>query len=329
MGHRKRHEDHPNHEAWAIPYADLLTLLLAFFVVMYAISAVDAGKYRVMSNSLLEAFGVQVQTDVIEAGDPSISPDVIVDDKTKRTLMPMEIERRATEFWHLNKPTDVDSQTTELLAEGSMEEQLVDREGIRLAIADIADEIEDSLSTLIEDDVIKVHRESYWLEIEINTNLLFPSGSAVIAEAARPVLVEVAHILANRPLRIHVEGHTDDVPISSSVFPSNWELSSGRAASVVHLFAENGINPRYMVAMGYGEFQPVANNTDAEGRARNRRVAVVVLPGELSQMASGGKNEPERVKSDYQALGVSPNNNAAPVGGTPPVVLPTPPAGQN
>lgn len=298
MARRKKQEEHGNHEAWAIPYGDLVTLLMAFFVVMYAVSVVDAGKYRVLSNSLVEAFGAQVPVDPIQIGEPSFALNLMNDD-VHRSLVPIEIESGAASrqseitIQNLLSPTDVAIENTLDLLEGE------ERDRILNEIGEMSEEIESSLGSLIQDDDIQVTRKPYWLEIAINSNLLFSSGSATLEAAARPVLENVAAILAKRDARIHVEGHTDNLPIRNSTYPSNWELSSGRAATVVNLFAQNGVDPERMVAIGYAEFQPLASNAADAGRARNRRVAVIVLPGPPPR--AGKAIEPERLRSDYEA----------------------------
>ncbi|PQJ95261.1 flagellar motor protein MotD [Chromatium okenii] len=282
MAHKRRCEEHTNHEAWAIPYGDLITLLLAFFVVMYAVSVVDAGKYRVLSNSLVEAFGSQIPLEPIQIGDPSLASNLAADN-VKRLLVPIE---------NATSPTDV-------AIENSLEAvDNAERARILKEVKEMSQEIESSLGGLINDDKIQVTRKAYWLEITINSSLLFSSGSATLEAAAKPALESVAAILAKRDARIHVEGHTDNLPIKNPIYPSNWELSSGRAATVVSLFAQNGVNPERMVAIGYAEFQPVTNNDSENGRAQNRRVSIIVLPAPL-QVSSETKIEPERLRSDY------------------------------
>jgi len=115
------------------------------------------------------------------------------------------------------------------------------------------------------------------LEIEIKSNLLFSSGSSELISDSIPLLVGLSKTLVERPNRIHIEGFTDDKPITTNIFPSNWELSGARAAAVVRLFESNGIAPSRLAAIGYGEYQPVSGNQTEEGRARNRRVVVVVM----------------------------------------------------
>jgi chemotaxis protein MotB len=122
-----------------------------------------------------------------------------------------------------------------------------------------------------------VRRESMWLEIEINTDILFPSGSGAFSTAAESVLDKLAEVLKPFPNPIRVEGHTDDRPIHTGPFPSNWELSAARAASVVHQFTKQGIDPLRLEIVGFGEFHPRQPNDSSEGRNANRRVAVLVL----------------------------------------------------
>jgi chemotaxis protein MotB len=144
-------------------------------------------------------------------------------------------------------------------------------------IGQIAEEMEQALAALIEKDLVNVRRNKFWMEVEIKTSLLFPSGSAQLASSATATLNKVAVILSRYPNPIHVEGFTDNKPIHTLAFPSNWELSAARAASVVHLFSSSGIKPERMAAIGYGEHQPIADNATPEGRNTNRRVVLVVL----------------------------------------------------
>jgi chemotaxis protein MotB len=283
MARRNKQEEHSNHEAWAIPYGDLVTLMMAFFVVMYAVSVVDAGKYRVLSNSLVEAFGSQIPVDPIQIGEPSLDLNLMAEEDVPRSLAPIE---------DALSPTDV-------AIENALDSaKWRERDRILNEISEMSKEIEGALGVLVHDDNIQVKRKPFWLEIAINSNLLFLSGSATLEPAARPVLKDVAAILAKRDARIHVEGHTDNLPIRNSIYPSNWELSSGRAATVVNLFAQNGVDPQRMVAIGYAEFQPLASNETDKGRAQNRRVSVIVLPGPPPR--SSEAIEPERLKSDYE-----------------------------
>jgi chemotaxis protein MotB len=145
-------------------------------------------------------------------------------------------------------------------------------------------QVQNAMQALIDAKMVSVKRENMWLEIEINTDILFPSGAGEFSAAAEPVLDKLAEVLKPFPNPIRVEGHTDNRPIRTAAFASNWELSATRAASVVHEFTKAGIDPLRLEIVGFGEFRPRESNDTVEGRNANRRVAVLVLeqvaPGE-------------------------------------------------
>lgn len=276
MARRHRHEEHVDHERWAIPYADLLTLLLAFFVVMYAVSSVNEGKYRVLSDALVAAFRNPPRSLApIQVGEITRSP-FESSDAPQSTASPLDIEL--------------------ILSSEKPGEDLVQLRQPEFDIAAMADQVEAAMAPLIDEDLIAVRRDRDWVEVEIKTSLLFPSASAVPTPESLPLLKELAGILAPLPNRIHVEGFTDNLPINTSVYPSNWELSAARAASVVRLFAEYGVDPERMAAIGFGEHRPVADNATEAGRAKNRRVAIVVLAGD----GGGASDAPEVLREDLQ-----------------------------
>jgi chemotaxis protein MotB len=130
---------------------------------------------------------------------------------------------------------------------------------------------------LIDKNLVVVRRTPNWLEIEIRTDILFPSGVATLSPSANQVLTSLGDILAPFANPLRVEGYTDDVPIDTAVYPSNWELSAARAASVARLFAEHGVDPERLGIVGWGQYRPAADNTNEDGRNKNRRVLVVVL----------------------------------------------------
>jgi len=138
-------------------------------------------------------------------------------------------------------------------------------------------QVQNAMQALIDAKMVTVKRENMWLEIEINTDILFPSGAGDFSAAAAPVLDKLAEVLKPFPNPIRVEGHTDNRPIRTASFPSNWELSAARAASVVHEFTKAGIDPLRLEIVGFGEFHPRQSNDSNEGRNANRRVAVLVL----------------------------------------------------
>lgn len=269
MARRKRHDEHSNHEAWAIPYADLMTLLLAFFVVMYAISSLNEGKYRVMADSLSTAFGgaprtitqVQVGNMQIQGGGHD-TPSVIRSPSMTGGAMPDPTQLPSMAS-HMRMPVSAHNQEQLRRAERQLNQ--------------IADRLSSALAPLVKQGVITVRRTELWLEVEINSDILFSTGSAALDVGARDTLGKLADVLLDAPNGVRVEGHTDNLPIATAQFPSNWELSAGRAASVVHLFADHGVQPARLAMVGYGEFRPRESNEQAAGRNRNRRVMVIIL----------------------------------------------------
>ncbi|MDE2247673.1 MAG: flagellar motor protein MotD [Xanthomonadaceae bacterium] len=293
---KKRHEEHLNHEAWAIPYADLMTLLLAFFVVMYAVSVVNAGKYRVMSESMMDAFNGH-------AG--AVVP--LPAQKTSRAIAPsMPAAKRA--------PAAVVSLPIPL--HGSHASPSVAPAPVAAASSGTLKRIEglvqQALQPLIDKNLVALRRTPDRLEIEIRTDILFTSGEAKLSASASQVLVSVASILQSFPNALRVEGFTDNVPISTPKYPSNWELSAARAASVARLFAGHGVQPGRLGIVGWGDVRPIADNSTAEGRNHNRRVLVVVegaLDG--ARRRPGDVDQPDR----------------APAPAAPPVAVASPPSG--
>jgi chemotaxis protein MotB len=274
MARKKRNEEHENHERWLVSYADFITLLFAFFVVMYSISSVNEGKYRVLSDSMIAAFR-----------DPARSLDPIQIGELMRSPAQSEsvIDRHKPMIEVFNVPlpgrhgAQQQPERTEPVAE-------VDRNEPETRVMDeaakkLADSIEASMKDLVDDGLIQVRRDKRWIEVEIKSSILFASGSAELSGSSTPVLRELAEKLKPLENVIHVEGFTDNVPISNFEFLSNWELSAARAASVVHLFSRLGIDPKRLAAIGYGEFRPLASNDTADGRAKNRRVVLVIMSG--------------------------------------------------
>lgn len=269
MARRKSHEEHANHEAWAIPYADLMTLLLAFFVVMYAISSLNEGKYRVMADALTTAFG----------GAPRTISQVQVGNKQLQGGghdSPAVIHSPSLAGGAMADPTRLPSMASQMTQPVSLR----DREQLQRAerqLGQIAQKLTQALAPLVNQGVITVRRTELWIEVEINSDILFRAGSAALDAGARQTLGKLADVLQDAPNGVRVEGHTDNMPIATAQYPSNWELSAARAASVVHLFADHGVQPQRLAMMGYGEFRPRESNAQLEGRNRNRRVMVIIL----------------------------------------------------
>jgi len=241
MARRRPYEqDTENHERWLISYADFITLLFAFFVVMYAVSVVNIGKYTVLSEALGDAFGGR--------GAANRSNTMVEVD-----ALPL----------------------SNILAHKRAEAARRDRERLDL----LAHKLDSILKPLVNSGKVRVTQTARGVTLEINASVLFDEGDAALTPAARTTLQTVAGLLKDDPHGIEVEGFTDNMPIGNPAFASNWELSAVRATTVVRLFVANGVAEERLAAVGRGANRPVAPNTDSVGRARNRRVAITILSG--------------------------------------------------
>jgi len=265
MARKKKHEEHVNAEAWAIPYGDLVTLLFALFTVMYAMSSVNEGKFRVLSDSMIAAFrGAPKSMQPVNIGDKQAGKG---GDKPLVGIAPTALMKiKSTEV----KDSDLSPRAPSIVVGG-------ESKNLPGALIRMERAVQDAMQALIDAKLVTVRRENMWLEIEINADILFPSGAAGFASSAEPVLDKLAEVLKPFPNPIRVEGHTDDRPVHTAAYPSNWELSAARAASVVHQFTKAGIDPLRLEIVGFGEFHPRQPNATAEGRNANRRVAILVL----------------------------------------------------
>jgi chemotaxis protein MotB len=281
MARKKKHEEHVNSEAWAIPYGDLVTLLFALFTVMYAMSSVNEGKFRVLSDSMIAAFhGAPKSVQPINVGAKQAGKG---GDKALVGVSPTA----------LMKIKDQNSPGGDLTPRNPAFERGFAHEDLPGALIRMERQVQNAMQALIDAKLVTVRRENMWLEIEINTDILFPSGASDFSPAAEPVLDKLAEVLKPFPNPIRVEGHTDNRPIRTSAFPSNWELSAARAASVVHQFTKEGIEPLRLEIVGFGEFHPRQPNDSADGRNANRRVAILVLeevaPGSAMTARTGNR----------------------------------------
>lgn len=280
---RKGEEEHENHERWLVSYADFITLLFAFFVVMYSLSSLNEGKYRIMSDSVVNAFrNIATNSDgprIISSPIPAIRPS---------TPPP---------------PSEATEEARRSRAE---------------RVKNMAEEIRKVLAPLVADGQVRVTEGAFGITVEINASVLFAPGEASLGQDAKRALRAVAEVVAGSEFPITVEGHTDITPIATAMFPSNWELSAVRASSVVRLFVEGGVRPSRLTAAGYGDQRPVADNASAEGRARNRRVTILIESRVV---------EPEPPSRPVRASGVTdsilPSDAAPPV---PPAVPAVPEA---
>lgn len=247
-------------DRWLVSYADFITLLFAFFVVMYSISNVNLGKYRVLSDSVSTAFSAQS-----------------------------------------NSPFPIGSQLGISVQRAPIAVGLIGQTGM-VSMQETAAKLDKRLQKWVKKGMIAVSGNEKWLEIEIKSSLLFKSGDALLSAEAANVLSELTNIVKTTKNPLYVSGYTDDVPINTGRYPTNWELSAARSASVVRLLAQNGINPARMGAIGYGEFRPIVANDSVINRQKNRRVVVRIMTGEDTFAGSSPfvDNEVEATVSQQQ-----------------------------
>jgi len=250
-----------------VSFADFITLLFAFFVVMYSISSVNKGKYETFSESLDKA--------------------LFHEEKVVKVVEPIQVGRIPTRI----QPIELPNLVTVSEEEHQLSEEI--REEKR-RLDEVSDEFQRALKPFVESQLVGINKHDFWVELEMNSELLFGSGSADLSSKAIPVLVKVAEVVKDVPNVINVEGYTDDVPISTGIYPSNWDLSSARATNVVKELVKNNIPPTRLSAVGYGEFHPVADNSTEEGRFKNRRVVLVLMS---QAFARYGMTDVERAKA--------------------------------
>jgi len=240
-------------ERWLVTYADLITLLMIFFVLMYTMSQVDANKYRAVANSLSVVLTGQALS-VLETQGPSMIEGI------SGQLLP---EGEGTVPGNQGELEEVKKLIAEFIRTKDLEVSQEQKAG--------------NTSTTKLSDYVVVYEQERGLVISFKDALLFASGSAELTPRARKIIEKVGATLVDLPNYIRVEGHTDDLPINTVKFPSNWELSVLRASNVVHVLQEAGISAHRLSIIGYGEYRPLVPNEDAQSRAMNRRVDIVIL----------------------------------------------------
>lgn len=247
----KKHPEHVNLERWLVSYADFITLLFAFFVILYATSKVDATKYKAVAASLRSAFSADFVDQTGTSGGKTLN------------------------------------QFDESLAQGGlMMDMPMGKSNIRVVdnaeLKRLADILEESVSYELGSsdfaEKMQVIYDDRGLVLRLSAKDFFEPGQAYVKQDALPILGQMAKILKTAERHIRVEGHTDNSRIASEYFPSNWELSASRATWIVRYFIQqHKFDPKLLSAAGYAEYHPiVANDTDA-GRAKNRRVEILVL----------------------------------------------------
>lgn len=243
---RRKRESHNNSERWLLTYSDLITLLMIFFVVMYALSNVDVSKYKQISESLRIAMGGG-KTMVGQDNTSSVTDKIKVIDSSKGSEEKVQME-------DVKKKVDT----------------YLEQNGLSQAV-----------STKIDDR---------GLVVSIKDTLFFDNGKADVKPEYARILIEIGKIINQLGHYIRIEGHTDNVPIKTSQFNSNWQLSSVRAANVTELLVEqSGIPPKQLSAIGYGESRPVSDNSTEAGRMKNRRVDIIIMSSKYNEIENNQK----------------------------------------
>ena len=241
MARRRKRTEHDNHDRWMISYADFVTLLFAFFVVMYAISSVNEDKYKTFSSSLNTAFAIR----------PVATPVGVVATQQDPVLKAL-----------------VDKRTARL---GEQQRKIQEQ------MKGLANGLSEVMAPLIAQRTVSINQTRRGVVIDISASVLFGTGEATLQPGMLDVLRQVAAVLGKEELPIEVEGHSDDIPIATTQFPSNWELSSARASSVARMLIDNGVPAKRLSVAGLASNQPLVPNDSAENRARNRRVLITIM----------------------------------------------------
>ena len=250
-------EDDGPSKAWLDSYADAMTLLLAFFVLLYAFSLLDEKKFAEFKYGVEQAFSFS--SPAVPEGTGFLDEGLGINENAGQLAV---------------VPSDVQNEIDQLLEELAADQQITPDE-----VEELREAVEAALAAAAVDlDLFQVETDPRGVVITLDETLLFPSGSARIDDDAAPALGAVAEVLADLDNLILVEGHTDSVPTTGSVWPTNWELSSARATAALRELNESyGLAAPRLSAVGHADTRPRATNDTAEGRAQNRRTEIVVL----------------------------------------------------
>lgn len=241
MARRTKRIEHDNHDRWLISYADFVTLLFAFFVVMYSISSVNEEKYKTFSDSMSIAFTRQ---------PVAASPSVVANEQDQ--VLKALVDRRTARL-------------------GEQQRKIQER------MKNLASGLDQVMASLIKQRMVSINQTRRGVVVDISASTLFRTGEATLQPGMLDVLRQVAVMLSKEELPIEVEGHSDDIPIATAQFPSNWELSSARASSVARMLIDNGVPEKRMAVVGLASNQPLVPNDSPENRARNRRVIITIM----------------------------------------------------
>ncbi|NQY35379.1 MAG: OmpA family protein [Alteromonadaceae bacterium] len=262
---RRHYVEHDNVHRWLVSYADYMTLMFALFVVLYAMAMVNEKPY----DSVTESIGRIFQADKVAPANRGHGDDI---------LPVNEVKSRKNLFG--NAILDVAGSN---LIEGEPVLSYIESTLVGSNLTSLEKELHTALFDLVESGFAKLTVDGDWLEIEISSGLLFPSGSSSTTRSASAILSVIYDVIGDISNFIRIRGYTDDQPINTEIFNSNWELSVFRATAVLRELEKMNLNPARMAIEGYGQYYPSTNNTTVRGRAKNRRVVIAISKYGLEQ----------------------------------------------
>jgi chemotaxis protein MotB len=254
---RYKQQDEQHLNRWLVSYADFMTLLFALFVVLYAMSIIKEEQYSVLVQSLSRVFDKPTKSETGLTGKGLLTDN---GPQSELVLYGSSLEQA-------KGPT--------LLADASTLSE-IDEQKLGSPLQSVEQHLAKALDSLIEQGLTKIQRDENWLTIELNSGLLFASGSATATDSATTLLTEITKIINPIDNYIRVRGYTDNRPINNELFASNWQLSASRAASVLSVLEQLGTTPARMAIEGFGQYYPFASNNTAQGRAENRKVVIAI-----------------------------------------------------
>ncbi|MEI6145571.1 MAG: OmpA family protein [Methylococcales bacterium] len=291
MARKRLAEEPEDKDRWLISYADLMTSMFAFFVVLYAVSSVQEKKFLQMSSSLGNALGNpsspissklgNVSSNPLMLDNPQVTTDFIAPEPISVLIPPaLELTSLSEERTPVN-PVEI--------TKVNEEQQKIEQN--KTQIKNIANELEQRLAPLVNQGKVHVTLSNWGISIEINASILFGAAEAKLNPESIEILQPIADILKDQPQLIHVAGYTDNKVINNAYYPSNWELSAARASSVVRLLIDAGVDSKRLAAVGNADNQAIATNATPEGRMRNRRVQLSIMAKSTEEYTSASRNE--------------------------------------
>ncbi len=255
-------DDKRSTPAWVVTFADLMSLLMCFFVLLLSFAEMDAIRFKEIASEMAAAFGVQRD---VPAFETPMGTSPIFDKFSPGVPQPTPVDS-------VRQQTTQDAPQLRTFTSDARVEEAVERQ-MEASVEELREVLEDQISQ----GLMQLERDQERIVIRIEERGSFPSGSADMSAGLASLLASIADVLADMPGMLTVEGHTDDIPIRTARFRSNWDLSAARAASVANaLLGKRVLQPTRLSVQGYAETRPRADNVTPEGRALNRRVEIII-----------------------------------------------------